>query len=41
MKERLLFEGELSDVSLENVFQTLISVIKGSDPVIRTNYEEI
>ena len=25
MKERLLFEGELSDVTLENVFPTLIS----------------
>ena len=25
MKERLLFEGELSDVALENVFPTLIS----------------
>ena len=25
MKQRLLFEGELSDVSLENVFPTLIS----------------
>ena len=34
MKERLLFEGELSDVTLENVFPTLISkAIEADDAV--------
>ena len=31
MKQRLLFEGELSDVALENVFTTLISKVVETD----------
>lgn len=39
MKQRLLFEGELSDVALENVFPTLISkaVKTGDDVFLRWN----
>ena len=39
MKQRLLFEGELSDVTLENVFPTIISKVveTGDDVFIRWN----
>lgn len=39
MRQRLLFEGELSDVALENVFPTLISkaVETGDDVFLRWN----
>lgn len=39
MRQRLLFEGELSDVTLENVFPTLISkaVEIGDDVFLRWN----
>lgn len=39
MRQRLLFEGELSDVDIENVFPTLISKVieTGNDVFLRWN----